>query len=109
MYMARQVKTVKVNGELIDIDDNIADDIVMLNEKGYTTIACCGGHSDREVYMMSIVFDKIYAFELPKGFKLDKHRNIWFNYPQSTKKREDKYNRQVEIFKQWVKDLPKIN
>ncbi len=107
--MKGQFTIVKIDGYDVEIDSNIANDIAILNEKGYRTIACCGGHIDQDIYMMSIVFDRMYDFELPKGFKQTRHRNIWFNYPLSTKKREEKYNRQCEIFTQWVKDLPKIN
>ena len=55
-------------GELIKIDENIAETIVILNKKGYITIGSCSGHLGflNEAY---IQFKDNYNFEtLPKGF-----------------------------------------
>lgn len=38
------------DNEIIEVDDNIAEAISLLNKKGYYTKACCGGHVKPPVY-----------------------------------------------------------
>lgn len=48
---------IELNKEKVEIDDNIVDEIIMLNNKVYTTTTCCGGHVDRQTY-----FNRRYIF-----------------------------------------------
>lgn len=103
-----KLKLKNVNG-IVFIDDTIAEEVAMLNDKGYKTMACCGGHLDQDIHLITIVFDKNYNLEAPKGFRWTKKGLvlIFYKTPNSYKP-TDKYKKEMIIFKQWVKDLPKI-
>ena len=45
--MCDEVKTLKINGRIRDIDSCIFELVRLLNENGYTTVACCCGHRKR--------------------------------------------------------------
>lgn len=58
----------------VEIDDEIAPIIVLLNKKGYHTKYCCAGHEENKVPQLYIMFQKpMYRFIKPKdigeGFK----------------------------------------
>lgn len=96
--------------ELVFIDDTIAEEIVMLNDKGYTTMACCGGHLEENIHLITVVFDKNYNLEPPKGFKWVKKGLVLMFYIHFNRyKPTEKYNKALINFQQWVKDLPKNN
>lgn len=96
--------------DIIFIDDNIAEEIVILNDKGYITTACCGGHLDKDIHLITVVFDKNYNLEPPKGFRwVKKGLVLLFYITPNGYKPTEKYNKEMIIFKQWVKDLPKNN
>lgn len=105
----RQVRLLTLGENQVWIDDNIADEIEMLNAKGYTTASCCGGHPLNGEMVITISFYEDYDFILPKKFKAKrKHGNlgIYVHYPFGDKLREKHYYQSLNDFKQWVKDLP---
>jgi hypothetical protein len=61
-------------GELLHLDDGIAEAVVILNEKGYTTVDSCSGHfnnaSDLLTFYAHFAKDCSPASEPPDGFEL---------------------------------------
>ncbi|MGD9678331.1 MAG: hypothetical protein AB7V16_08310 [Vulcanibacillus sp.] len=99
---------IELNNENVEIDDNIVDEIIILNNKGYTTFACCGGHVDRECYLIDVVFKEPYGLKLepPNGFKWYKNVGLEFYIHKNKSKCLLKYENAMIEFKKWVKDLP---
>lgn len=104
MY-SRDIKYTKINDLIVPLDSNIAEDVALLNSKGYRTTASCGGHMDENICLIHIVFDKAYEVQAPKYFKWYK-TGVEFRLSQSKPKRQEKYDLAMQEFKQWVKDLP---
>lgn len=50
----------------VEIDDNIATAISLLNQKGYVTTYCCSGHYKNGVAY--IAFAYMYDFDVPEGW-----------------------------------------
>lgn len=61
-------------GELLQLDDNIAEAVVLLNDKGYTTRDSCGGHFNNGEGLMTfyVAFEegRCPDVEPPDGFWL---------------------------------------
>lgn len=95
---------------LILIDRNIQEHIRILNEKGYSTMACCEGHKNVCVNTyISFPDDYFQETGIPEGFKFDKnHRTISYTY--SSKLSEEKMNElkaeKLKILLEWIKGLP---
>ena len=43
-------KTFEINDDIFEVDEAIAESIVLLNKKGYKTLFCCSGHNDKEIH-----------------------------------------------------------
>lgn len=99
---------IELSNENVEIDDNIVDEIIMLNNKGYTTTACCGGHVERQAYLISVVFKEPYGLKLepPIGFKWHKNRGVEFYIHKNKSKCLLKYENAMAEFRKWVVDLP---
>ena len=99
---------IELNNENVEIDDNIVDEIIMLNNKGYTTTACCGGHVDRQAYLIAVVFKEPYGLKLeqPIGFKWHKNIVVEFYIHHNRSKSLFKYENAMIEFRKWVKELP---
>lgn len=105
------VRYIKIGDTIVEIDNNIAEDVVLLNEKGYNTVSSCGGHIDKGIYLINIVFDKDYQIQPPKYFKMNvkkRFTGLEFYLNASKPKKEEKYNLALQEFKRWVRDLPYI-
>lgn len=68
-----------VNAFLVEIDDNIYPAVKKLNELGYKTKFCCGGHTDKYtfdvqayIYFDNNQTDKIFN-SLPDGWNYDSY------------------------------------
>ena len=62
------------NKKYAQIDDEIADIIILLNGKGYVTRNCCAGHNNsKKTYTnIYIQFNEVYDFKsVPKGFQCE--------------------------------------
>lgn len=96
MYMNKKTFEMKSSGkklvfnvwikdeEYFEVDDSIARTIQILNQRGYKTTYCCGGHSCFKFVRKSgsthiyIMFDEIIDFEnLPKNFKSKQFERIY--------------------------------
>jgi hypothetical protein len=58
--------------EVIELDDNIAKAIIKLNEKGFVTDYCCGGHPDGAY----IKFNRLTGYMLDDRMYGDKYKYI---------------------------------
>lgn len=74
---------VRINGEMIEIDDICVDIIESLNRYGFTTQFCCQGHSPYEDF--SIIFDRSVTdgmiYELAKAYESTNDYMDPNNYP----------------------------
>lgn len=103
-YRKRQFELVNINGRIVELDENIVDEIVLLNGKGYITTFCCGGHITEGEEGMYVAFIKNYNFKiLPNGFY--EHKNN-IEHTKRKKKTEIEYDVALANFKEWVKELP---
>ena len=100
MY-SRDIKYTKINDLVVPLDGNIAEEVELLNKKGYRTTTSCGGHMEHDICLIHIVFAKDYQLQPPKFFKWNKN-GIEFYLGQSKPKRQEKYNLAMQEFKQWV-------
>lgn len=57
------------DSKIIEVDDDIAEAISLLNKKGYKTKYCCSGHANKHEYYSGIICDKSLIDE--KKFKED--------------------------------------
>lgn len=91
-----------------NIDDNIIDDIIILNKKGYKTVACCEGHKKRPVFDFYIMFMNTLDVDTPKSFKISKNKKI-IRYTKDSKKVADGQVTELrKIFHEWVQNLPNL-
>lgn len=93
---------------LENIDDNIIDDIIILNKKGYKTVACCEGHKESPVFDFYIMFMSILECEIPKSFKISKNKKIIRYTKDSVKVTDEKVTELRKDFHEWVQNLPSL-
>ncbi len=111
-------------GELIQVDELIADAIILLWKKGYKSLACCSGHVYEKSFQCYIAFNVFYPKlkkNLPKNFKWEENtykksfikctierfmRDEWSDY-SFKKKIKIIYESNLELNK-WVKKLPNL-
>lgn len=104
-------------GNVVELDDNMIYIIKELNDKGYETQYCCGGHAD-EINRGSTIYIKfdvrfcIIDFNKtgrPEGFEVDKED---YTVRYRPKKEISGMDSQIEInnavnkLATWAKDLP---
>lgn len=56
--------TFEVIDNIIELDERIADTIILLNKKGYETKFCCAGHNDKSIHEVYIKEEKNCDFLL---------------------------------------------
>ena len=104
-----------------EIDDDIADVIFTLWEKGYRTSFCCSGHPENENYGLYISFAQDYyfdftAFPFEAGWAYTRYSGncIRLNVTQKLRKLlsengidlTEYFLHQRELLKEWVNQLP---
>lgn len=105
-YGNRCFNVVEANGDEIEIDSNILNEIIMLNEKGYETKYSCGGHTEVDQYGMYVSFKINHNFKtLPNGWSENKNT---INYKEKKRKVDIDYQVALDNFKEWVKQLPQL-
>jgi hypothetical protein len=102
---------VKIKGWDVEIDDNIADIIVMLNQKGYGTKFCCEGHDEKNILHVYVCFDKVYDFKnSPKGMKSKIFQNQtlieFLSVAKNLELRKLRKLDRVAQLRKWAKELP---
>jgi hypothetical protein len=101
----RQFELINLNGRTVEIDGSIAEEIITLNEKGYITTFCCGGHVSDEEEGIYVAFIRNYNFQiLPNGFYEQKN-NV--GHMKKTNKNDIDYEVALANFKAWVSILPR--
>jgi hypothetical protein len=87
----------------IRIDKGISHAVMVLNKRGYNTVACCEGHADKSIIYIYVLFTKDYNFQLPSGFKY-KDRSLFFidTKTKDKQKRQEIINNQLQILNAWV-------
>lgn len=110
-YCTPEMKCCKCNNNMIELDPNIANAIVKLNNKGYTTKFCCEGyHSDTDVN--SYIYFDINIRKYVEDYNLESPWYIDERYSQGYVIRADiDYDNVELIFKklyEWVDRLPNI-
>lgn len=94
-------------GYLVEIDDNIFDDIIMLNKKGYKTIYCCEGHRENTLFDMYIMFgEDMSKYNIPLPLKLDRNKHIVRFKKWSDKATDLEIENARRTLKKWVTELP---
>lgn len=94
-----------ITNEILEkIDENIREIIIELNNKGYKTVFCCGGHNDElytEIYIVikrnEHVDNVINNIEPPDGFyiKIEDGQEVYSNLMDTLEDGDDwlyKYN-----------------
>ena len=88
--------------KLIWIDQEIQGVVEILNKKGYRTEFCCIGHTKGSTAYIQFIFPN--TFDLPKGWKSNKHKtNIYYTYMSNDFEQEQK--QVIEGLTQWAKEL----
>ena len=99
-------KTLECSSKIVKLDDLIADSILLLNKKGYTTGYCCSGHAVRGTSKFQVLFDfgtqlNNNVRKLLKLYKLPKEFGVFdwdIQKDWKTKCKED--YRRIQIYKQ---------
>lgn len=89
----------------IEIDDDIAKGIVLLNQKGYKTNFCCSGHLDRSIFDFYVSFKERQSFSnLPDNFKMNR-ANTRMNYKKTRDVSKVEAEKAWRDFYNWVLQL----
>ena len=104
-------------GEVVELDENIAPTIIELNVKGYHTKFCCGGHWYGSCFSPYIYFhDDCMPDDLPEDFVKCEHSSdttIRYRLSEHFGRNEkiDKFDESLKvarILRDWVKKLPVV-
>lgn len=103
-------------GEVVEIDENFFEAIRILNQKDYTTIACCSGHTwNPNSYITFQDFVSEYSFDsFPNGFKSTtpevSRLNISkiINADTTLERLKQLFDTSIDVYK-WAHDLPTAN
>ena len=96
---------------LIMIDKNIQDVVRILNQKGYTTIACCESHYDNNTNLY-VAFNMRYNnISLPEGFVYAKGKTIIsYSFKKEERKTRECFENikaeKLKILLEWAQLLP---
>lgn len=99
---------------LVQVDKTILPIVKLLNQKGYITASCCGGHANtshcRSIY---VAFDNEHEFtlEFPKGFRYSRSaRTLTAYFDQNIN--QDEFlafqKKHLEELRQWAERLPTL-
>lgn len=104
------------DGYLLDIDEEILPQIILLNNKGYSTQYCCQGHINNSVVRLYILFEQEYTFKsLPKGFIVEENtteNRTCISFEPKSKNNKQKYKEllkaRINLY-DWIYKLDDIN
>ena len=117
----RNRNALRYENNSFEIDDDIADVIFTLWEKGYDTRFCCSGHPENQDYGLYISFAQDYYFDFShtdfdKGWVYTRYSGHCLRLNLTMKFREELvrdgigiseyFLHQRELLKKWVQDLP---
>lgn len=88
-----------------EIDNNIVDNIILLNNKGYKTVACCEGHKESKIFDLYIMFMNELNVEVPEPFKLSKNKKILRFTKNSEKITDEQIKELREILHKWIEAI----
>lgn len=93
-----------------NIDDDIVDDIILLNKKGYKTLYCCQGHKEKGFFDMYVMFKAPLNKHIkpPKDFRIEEYGKL-IRRLILTGITDKKINKTRLAFKKWVHDLPNVS
>lgn len=92
---------------IVDIDDEIFDEIITLNTKGYKTVFCCAGHKTNKLFDMYIMFgEDMTKYNVPLPLKLDRNKRIVRFKKWSDKLKDSEIEIARTTLKKWVAELP---
>ena len=95
-----------VDGYKIEIDDDILEEIIILNKKGYKTVQCCSGHEESELFSFYIWFsNNAPIYNVPKIFKIDRNKKIIRYIKQKDKLKHGEIEMVRKTLKKWVLEL----
>ena len=114
----------RIHGADIELDDQIADAIIELNSKGFTTFTCCSGHNTSDSFYGYVFFNKrpLKKFGKPNGWEYDNilfkdqeegqekqaKRIIRYLMDKNSNNKQSIIDARMESLREWIKTLPQI-
>ena len=90
-------------GSYIELDYNMIYIIKTLNIKGFITVFCCGGHSEKQFTEIYIQFKNNFYFNsIPENFKYKKNKLYYQEIAATRQERQALINHHIKILKDWV-------
>jgi hypothetical protein len=127
MGIGETIMFINLNDEPVQIDDEIAEEIITLNKKGYKTFTCCAGHNTPDSFYGYIFFenrlprkygepdgwgrdcDILDDDDEQKYWKQSKRTIRYFMWHSVGKEKQDHIDHCLKSLKEWVNNLPDLS